>query len=435
MTANISRRNWQIRIFIMTWLTYAGYYLCRKNFGVAIPIWLAHHTYTDLDMANCVFVYSLLYATAQLAIGPLADRLGSKVIVSAGLIVVIASNILMSFPQRSTTLLALACANGAGQATGWTGLVRCLANWFSVRERGVVMAWWGTNYALGGFLATVFATFCATSPRLLPSVGWSRAFLFPSFVLTVILLLFATIVREKPPAETQLSEVAGKRHSAPKGSGLGELLTQPVLWIISASYFLLEMTRYGFLFWLPLYLVRALRYTPQAAGYASSLFELVGFAGAVLAGYLSDRVFSSRRLPVAALMLASFGLVLLTEPWLATGGFVGTAISISAMGMFCYGPDTLLCGAAAQDVGGSEHAGAATGIIDGLGHLGSIASPYLFFYLSGRLGWHALFFCFGIFSFVAAAILCFQWSYRAPELKSESEATSLDLSTAEPDLL
>ena len=45
------------------------------------------------------------------------------------------------------------------------------------------MAWWGTSYVLGGFLATVFATFAATQVFLLPSMGWRRGFLFPAIVL------------------------------------------------------------------------------------------------------------------------------------------------------------------------------------------------------------------------------------------------------------
>jgi sugar phosphate permease len=431
-----SLRKWQIQIFLVTWLTYAGYYLCRKNFGVALPIWAASHTYSEFDMANAVFAYSLLYAVAQLPLGPLADRVGSKIIVGSGITIVIVSNLLMSVPQRPTTLTLLACLNGAGQATGWCGLVRCMANWFSARERGVVMAWWGTNYALGGFLATVFATFCATGLGLWPALGWRKAFLLPPALLAVIGLLFLTLTREQPGEQVRDGEEVPKSH-APSGqqsSPVSALLKQPVLWIISAAYFLLEMTRYGFLFWLPLYLTEALNYTPQSAGYLSSLFELVGFVGAVAAGYLSDRVFASRRLPVGAIMLACFGAVILGEPWLAATGYVGTAVSIAAMGMFCYGPDTLLCGAAAQDVGGHQHVGAASGIIDGLGHLGSLASPYLVVLVSRHFGWNALFVLFGILSFAASAVLCFKWNFKAEELSSDPAASFVQMSDTHPEL-
>ena len=41
---------------------------------------------------------------------------------------------------------------------------------------------------------------------------------------------------------------------------------------------------YSLMFWLPLYLIQRLKYSPGEAGYTSSLFELVGFGGAPLGG-------------------------------------------------------------------------------------------------------------------------------------------------------
>ena len=45
------------------------------------------------------------------------------------------------------------------------------------------------------------------------------------------------------------------------------------------------------------------RYGPGEAGYTSSLFELAGFCGAVLAGYLSDHFMRGRRFPLGTIML------------------------------------------------------------------------------------------------------------------------------------
>ncbi len=32
-------QRWQARIFTITWLGYAAFYLCRKNFSVLMPMW------------------------------------------------------------------------------------------------------------------------------------------------------------------------------------------------------------------------------------------------------------------------------------------------------------------------------------------------------------------------------------------------------------
>jgi hypothetical protein len=47
------------------------------------------------------------------------------------------------------------------------------------------------------------------------------------------------------------------------------------------------------------YLVQRMQYGKSQAGYTSSLFELVGFSGALIAGYISDRLLNGRLGPAA----------------------------------------------------------------------------------------------------------------------------------------
>ena len=89
-------------------------------------------------------------------------------IVTTGLLVAVVSNLLLGLAPSLTMIVLFACLNGAGQSAGWPGLVKNMAAWFRLRERGIVMAWWTTNYVIGGFVGTVFATFVVTSPWLVP---------------------------------------------------------------------------------------------------------------------------------------------------------------------------------------------------------------------------------------------------------------------------
>ena len=65
------------------------------------------------------------------------------------------------------------------------------------------------------------------------------------------------------------------------------------------------------MFWLPFFLVNRLRFDLTRSGYVSSLYELAGVGGALLAGYISDRYMQSRRAPVSAIMMAGFGVIVL----------------------------------------------------------------------------------------------------------------------------
>lgn len=406
----------QRRIFWITWITYAGFYLCRKNLSVVLPLLNNVSGLRSIDLANIVFGYSVLYAIGQFGCGLLSDRIGAKRVVGAGLLLVAGSNILMGAHASLLWLLIFACLNGAGQSTGWSGLVKTMAIWFGSKNRGIVMAWWSTNYVLGGFLATAFATWAIVQPWLLPQLGWRRGFLLPALVLLAIATLFLVGVKEMPeradlPSDMQSDAIELHRVRS-NWIVLAGLLRKPSLWMLSISYFFLELCRYALMFWLPLYMVNRLKYSLQASGYLSSLYELIGIAGALLAGYISDRFNQSRRAPVSAIMLAGFGIILLLEPTLSRFGLIGTAVSISLAGIFSFGPDTLLSGAGAQDIGEARVAATASGLVDGIGHLGAIFSPYVVVFVSERYGWDYLFFLLAGAAFLAGAVLMPIWNLK-----------------------
>jgi OPA family glycerol-3-phosphate transporter-like MFS transporter len=395
---------------------------------VVLPLLEHDAGYSNTQLANVIFAFSLFYAVGQLCCGVLSDRFGPRLIVGIGLFLVVISSLMTGFVTSLMMLTLLACFNGVGQSTGWPGLVKDMSCWFGRRERGVVMAWWGTNYVIGGFLATLFATFVATNTKIFPSLGWRRGFWAPAILLFCITLSFIFLVRNQP-SDVGLPDVDENNDESltrnclsvlhPKGVRLSsililhELLFDKSVWIISAMYFFLKLTRYSFLFWLPIYMTQHLGYAPREAGYTSALYELVGFSGAIVAGYASDRLFQSRRFPVGAVMLWGLALVSLAQPTLAAWGHTWNAVGISLIGIMTYGPDTLMSGAAAQDVGSQEGAATAAGLIDGVGSIGQLFSPYVVTLVAARFGWNVLFYLFVVFSLIGGGLLATRWNYKA----------------------
>jgi len=401
------------RIFAVTWLAYAGFYFCRKNLSIVLPL-LDGHGLSHLDLANIIFGYSFMYATGQFACGPLSDKFGSKKIVGIGLGVIVLSNLMMGLHGTAAWLLAFACLNGLGQSSGWSGLVKMMGNWFEGSRRGIVMAWWSTNYVLGGFLATTFTTWAVTQYIVAPSWGWRRGFVFPAGILLIVSIAFYFLAQDAPAAaissapESTVQSRQGIWHLA----DLLALFRNRSLWSLGSAYFFLELCRYALLFWLPYYLMHQMSFSLSRSGYLSSLYELAGIAGALLAGYISDHYMHSRRAPVSAVMLAGFGLVALLPAFVPHAGAVMVAAVISMAGLLTYGPDTLLAGAAAQDVGNQISTATTAGLIDGIGHVGSMVSPYLVIFVSERYGWNRLFLVFACASFLAAASLIPIWNLR-----------------------
>jgi len=294
---------WRFRIFAASWVLYAAYYFCRKNLSVVMPMMARTSHYGNFDLAQLVFVFSLAYAVGQFAAGALGDRFGGRLTGVLGGVVSAACTAGMAAAAGGhRMLLCLQIGNGLGQGCGWSACLKVLSAWFARKERGTVMAWWGTCYVLGGFLATVFATFSATQMFVAPELGWRRGFLFPAIILAGAALWFALRARNSPLEADLPAQIHDDREPVDRGSAW-EAARNPEVWILAGMYFFLKITRYSLLFWLPLYLVQRMQYSEAWAGYTSSLFELVGFSGALIAGYVSDRLLDGRRYPVGATML------------------------------------------------------------------------------------------------------------------------------------
>lgn len=389
----------QQNAFSVTWLAYAGFYLCRKNFSVIIPLLAASGTLSRIDLANAVTAYSLTYAIGQFTMGGLADRLGARRVVSLGLFVSFAATVAMGFWYSALALVLLQAVNGLAQASGWPGLVKIMGAWFGKAQRGVVMAWWSTNYAIGGFLATLLATWAVSHPAWLPGLAWRGGLWIPALVLLPVAIWFVIAARERPllgPAENE------------SGFSLRQVravFASPRIQIISAVYFALKLTRYAFLFWLPLYMTERLRYSASEAGYSSALFELAGFFGALSAGYVSDRWMGSRRFPTAALFLALLGLACMLHPLAAEWSRLANLVGIALIGAAIFGPDSLLSGAAVQDAAPAGAVATAAGVVNGLGSFGQLASPWLVLLVAQRYGWDNLFYFFAAISLLSSLLL------------------------------
>ena len=150
------------------------------------------------------------------------------------------------------------------------------------------------------------------------------------------------------------------------------------------------------------------------AGYTSSLFELAGFGGALLGGYVSDKLMQSRRLPVAAMMMWGLAIACWLHPWLGDHGRWWGAVGIALIGVMNYGPDTILQGAAAQDIGARWGVGKTSGFINGVSSVGQVISAYLVGTVTQRYGWDPLFYVFVVLAFIGGAVLATRWRHANP---------------------
>jgi sugar phosphate permease len=183
-------------------------------------------------------------------------------------------------------------------------------------------------------------------------------------------------------------------------------------------YFCIKLTRYAFLFWLPLFMTEQLNYAKPEAGYASSIFEVVGVLGALGAGYASERL-SGARFGVGGMMMFGLAVLCAAYPSVSALGYVPNLIWIALIGAFTFGPDTLMAGAALQDAVPPESMASAGGFVNGVGSIGQVVSPWAVAYLSQNHGWASLFGMLAVVVVCGGAALATQWKVFQKEAMQE----------------
>ena len=421
-TISPAMRRWRMQIFAVTWLAYFGMYFCRKNFSVVMPVLSRELNTSKEEFAIVITIYSIMYMLGQFLNGYLSDRNGPRLIVGIGLLISVISNLMMGWMGTLGSFVFLMGLNGFGQSSGWSGLVKNLTPWFKKKERGVMMSFWTTCYVIGGVAATAFATYCISNKSVFIDLTWRRAFLAPAILLLVISIVYIIMNRNTPtdvglkPFEKTTSTEKGKQKE--KKAHI-EVVKNGAVRIAAAMYFFVKFTRYSFLFWLPLYLSEALLYSDQQAGYTSVAYEAFGFLGVLAAGFISDYLFNARRFSVSSLMLFCLTITLFIQPYLSPLGIIPTILSIGLIGFFTYGPDSLMSGAAAMDIGKNHGSALAAGLINGVGSIGQLLSPMAVAIISTKYGWNTLFQLFSIVSLIAASLLIFKWNYGKENSENE----------------
>jgi len=404
---------WRLRIFGITWLAYAGFYLTRASFSVA-KIGILEDPNLSLTTENMGVIdglYLTAYAVGQFVWGMLGDKVGTRKIVLIGLSGSIIAGFAMGVSSIMLAFGVFALLQGLSQSTGWAPLAKNITNWFSLRERGVVMGWWATNYTIGGLIGAPFAGLMAVYFG-----DWRFAFFLPVIVLAVILILFFLLQKNRPqdmglPPIEEYHEEEPVSEKIPndemitepkEGSwkSILEVIKNPMVLRLGAVYFFIKPTRYAILFWGPLYISESLGTGMAESAIVNAAFFLAGPFSVLAAGYASDKIFQSRRMPYCVISMFTLAILLFFFNDLASvhSSLVSAGL-LFLVGFLIYGPDSLVSATAAVDFGTRKGASTASGIINGMGSVGAIAGGTIPGFFKDSWGWD------GVFMFLSASVL------------------------------
>ncbi len=426
MAIPIDRRyeRWRWQILFIAWLAYVGFYLTRKSFSVT-KIELARPEVMGWDKPQMAWVdgaFGITYALGSFVWGPLGDRFGARLTVSLGLFASVVVALLMGASSSVALMALLFGGQGLCQASGWAPLAKNIGEFFSLRERGRVLGIWCTSMPAGNMAASWVAAAAAGW------WGWRYSLWAPAVCLLAIALLFRLLQRDRPedvglpPIEKYHGEaesvvVEGESPAdEPVGSWkvIAEVLTNRMVLLLAMTYLLVKPTRYLIMFWAPLYIHEKLGTQTLESSVIGSLPDIAGLVSPFFGGWLSDRFFRAKRMPLS--VIALFGCAAL---WFCFGHLPATRLALGlglfGIGFLIYIPETLLSASAAIDFGTKKGASTASGLINGCGSVGALIGLTIPGWIGNTLEagadvWQPIFIGLGIGLAVAALMLLRQWN-------------------------
>jgi OPA family glycerol-3-phosphate transporter-like MFS transporter 1/2 len=361
---------------------------------------------------------------------------------------------------------------GLFQATGWPTVVAIVGHWFGKKKRGLIMGIWNAHTSIGNIMGSLIAASVlkygwdwsfiipgsilalggllvfgflvvdphdvglpspqeieaaqegdevngAVSPRAVSAESESeRTGLLADDNKNSSVESVKSGVAEESQVDLE-SQVVENKQDVPELSrndpavGFLEAWRIPGVATFALCLFFSKLVAYTFLYWLPFYI----RQTPidgkildeKTAGQLSTLFDVGGVVGGIMAGHISDKM-NARAITAAGFMYLAIPAMFLYR----TYGSVSLPLNIVLMvtaGMLINGPYALITTAVSADLGthsslkGNGRALATvTAIIDGTGSLGAAIGPLLTGFLSGR-GWSAVFIMLMVAALFAGLLL------------------------------
>ncbi|MGL4741314.1 MAG: MFS transporter [Sarcina sp.] len=341
----------RIRVFLMIFIGYTCYYLVRKNFVIASPYLMhdLHFTLEDVGYINTALAIS--YGVFKLFVGNLENKGNVKKFIGLGLLGSAIISILMgSIAGTVISFVILMVINGFFQAMGAPASTMVISKWFTKKERGITFAGWNTSCNLGGALIGPIGALCI----LVFGVAHYKAiFHIPAIFCIVIAFLIFIFGADSPSSkglptieEYKNVEVEDKNQTVERTSLTSmQIFTHYIIgnkyvWFFAFSNVFVYLLREGIENWIPIYLQRVKHFDTSALGLGLFLFEITAIPVSLLAGWLSDKYFKSKRAPLSIVGLIIVGIALIV--YYKSTNEVAVLISIAVMGGAIYIPQLLV---------------------------------------------------------------------------------------------
>ena len=373
---NYKKKRWSV--FISLILGYGFFYTCRLGLSVAKKPILDAGVLTVSEMGIIGSVLLYVYAVGKFTNGILSDRANIRRFMSIALLLSAVINILFGLTNLFIIFVILWGLNGWFQSIGSAPSVVSICQWFSNRERGTKYGIWAGAHNIGEGLTFVGTAFFVSY------FGWRSGFIAPGIVCIFVALVLYNTLADRPQTYG-LPHVADFKKDYSAGKPVVENITKlqkmvllnPYVWVLGFSSALMYIARYAINNWAILFMQESKNYELMDASFVMSAYPIMGFIGAIFSGFLSDKLFNSRR-NVPTLIYGIIETSAIIMLFLVPAGHMW--LDTIAMGLFGFGVGGLivfLAGLIAVDITPKVTAGTVKGLIGLFSYIGAATQDWI----------------------------------------------------------
>lgn len=353
------------QVMIGITMGYGAYYTCRLALSVVKKPLIDGGILSaqELGMIGSGLFYG--YALGKFTNGFLADHANIRRFMITGLLVSAICNIMMGCSTMLWVFIGMWAVNGWFQGFGAASSVVSLSRWYSNHERGTYYGIWSASHSIGEGL-----TFVGTAV-LINLYGWRAGFIGPGVFCVIMCILMAFLLKDRPQtlglpsiADWKNDHGAAPKTSSDKtGKMQLEIFKYPAVWVLGLASAMMYVTRYAINSWGILYLQEARGFSAVDAGSLLGINTITGIGGSIAYGFISDKIFNSKR-PPANLLFAVFEvLALLVVFYWPTNNYWVQAIAFGVYGFTLSGLLAVLGGLFAVDIVSKRASGAVLGFV------------------------------------------------------------------------
>lgn len=278
-------------VFIVTMLSYFD----RFNFSVAAPLIIKELSIDVALMGIIMSGFNIGYTVMNFSGGYLAQKYSARKFLAVIIILWSIMTFFTGFGWSFISLLVIRILFGMCEGPMFLINTKLFNHWMLPNERAFSLGIMSSAMNVGAIFGIPLASF------IVATHGWRSVFFIFGALGLVVMFLVLLRLRDTPAEHPSISKVEREKIessiaqtdgvaalTAP-GTSFGELVKNPMVWMLCFVYFSVLMFVWANINWIPTYFLKARGLSLVKSGFLSSLPFVGAALGAIVLGWLSDR--------------------------------------------------------------------------------------------------------------------------------------------------